>query len=127
MKDQRKYQAVSKLSSRDRYLYFIRKVADFQQVYIWFKAVSSGGESDQNPNRWMLFPELIFAEGYLKHTSDSSEITLMDLHDFLANTIPGVNLNTHSFEIFPSSDSIGMVVSGLVLKQDLLDELEQYL
>lgn len=121
----RKIENVSKLTAKDRYSYFIRKVADFQTVWGLYNDGWATMES-QGRKGIPFWPEPDFAKlcgtgnwvGYAPRE--------IPLDDFLDKWVPGMLSDGIFAGIFPTLADNPFVVSAEELCADLKQELQQY-
>ena len=121
----KKYQNIIKLDNAERYNYLIRKVADFEIIYLIYGRFWQISTTSINGIECILvFPEKEFAKKYVG--SDKSKIVkkkdLYKFIDWLGKDKPD-QLN---FAIFPNQNNEAKVVHSAELKHDLLEECSQY-
>jgi hypothetical protein len=122
----KKNENVIKLSSEDRYNYFIRKVADFEEIWGLYNDGWALLGDDANMQAFPFWPEKEFAEicateqwlGYLPKS--------ITLDNFLEKWIPGMENDELSISIFQTPKSTGKIVNPQKLMNDINEELEQY-
>ena len=121
-----KQKNILNLSSKDRYGYFIRKVADSEEVCLikeGDKYVTVGDNDEQIIIP--VFPEKEFAELLL--TDDWTECTIekLEVHQFL-EWLDQLQQDKVNIAAFPKSDFTAVVVEPEEMKNHLLYELQQY-
>lgn len=123
-----KIRNVLELSSNERYLYFVRKIADFEEV--WGLRGDSGWLTvhGANPDQvgFPVWPELEFAELCATdewHGMTASKIALVD---FLEKWLPGLSTDKRVVSVFPTSGSKSLLIDPLVLLEDIRRECDQY-
>jgi hypothetical protein len=122
----KKIENVIKLSEEDRYNYFIRKVADFEEVW----GLNNDGwallGNDLNNQIFPFWPEKEFAEicateQWLGYSPQS-----ISLDAFLEKWIPGMINDKLLVSIFQTPKSKGSIVNPQKLMNDINEELSQY-
>lgn len=122
----KKIENIVKMTEDERYDYFIRKVADFEQVW----GLNDNGWAllgDDDGNQILpLWPEREFAELCAVDQWKNYKPESIELDNFLEKWIPGMINAKTLINIFLTPDAKGSVVSPPTLESDLQDELEQY-
>ncbi|WP_296150619.1 DUF2750 domain-containing protein [uncultured Flavobacterium sp.] len=121
----KKVDNIVKLSSLERYKYFIRKVADFETVW----GLYSDGwamASDNNSNSIVFWPEKIFAEKCIDNQWENYKPKSINIDDYLNKWIPGMEKDNLNAIIFYTAEDKGIVVSPSDLKKDIVEELGDY-
>lgn len=122
----KKIENIVKMTEDERYDYFIRKVADFEQVW----GLNDNGWAllgDDDGNQILpLWPEREFAELCAVDQWKNYKPESIELDNFLEKWIPGMINDKTLINIFLTPDAKGTVVSPPTLESDLQDELEQY-
>ncbi|ALM50286.1 hypothetical protein AMR72_16185 [Flavobacterium psychrophilum] len=118
---------VSSLSPKNRYDYFIRKIADFEEVWT---IIDSDGNFTLAEVEHNTVISLWTAEGFIESnlTPDWADcvpfkLSLDALEEVL---IPLIRQNNYLINIFPVNSRIGHIVTLNDFINDLNDELEQY-
>lgn len=121
-----KIKNILSLSSEDRYGYFIRKVADFEEVWI-IKDQNSFvtlGDKDEQVSI-PVFPEQQFAELFLTDSWSSYSVENMNLTDFM-NWLDTLQEDSIAIAGFPNTDFNSVIVTAEEMKNHLLYEIDQY-
>ena len=121
-----KIKNVLNLSSEDRYGYFIRKVADSEEVWIIKeegKYVTLGDDSEQIIIP--VFPEKEFADLLLNDDWEKCTVEKLDLHMFM-DWLDELQQDEVKIAGFPKNDFKAVVVEPEEMKNHLLFELQQY-
>jgi hypothetical protein len=117
---------ILKMSEDERYDYFIRKVADFEQIW----GLNDDGWAllgDDDGNQILpLWPEKEFAELCAVNEWKKHKAEAIDLDSFIEKWIPGMTNDKTKINIFLTPNAKGTVISPVDLYSDLQDELEQY-
>lgn len=122
----KKIESILKMTENERYNYFIRKVADFEEIW----GLSDNGWAllgDDNGNQILpLWPEKDFAELCAVEQWKSYKPESIQLDNFLEKWIPGMMKDKTLVNIFLTPGSKGTVILPYDLNSDLQEELEQY-
>lgn len=122
----KKIENILKISEQERYNYFIRKVADFEQVW----GLSNDGWAllgDNDGNRILpLWSESEFAELCAVDQWKEYKPEVITLDNFIEKWIPGMLKDKTSVNVFLTPNGKGTVISPNLLYDDLQNELEQY-
>ena len=121
-----KVKKVFSLTSEERYDYFIRKVADFEKVWLIKDGDSILTLADESEaNSVPVFPEQGFAELLLIGEWESYSVVKTDVYGFL-EWLDQLQKEGTKIACFPKDDWMAVVVSADEMKEDLLEELKQY-
>lgn len=119
--------AVFALPGPDRYDHFVKRVADWEEV--WGLA-SEGGwvmAGDSDGRQCMPFwPHAAYAEAMAAEEWRDSRPKAIGLSEFLTKWLPGMAKDGLDVAVFPTPDQKGVVVDPLRLKRDLEREYAQY-
>ena len=122
----KKIENILKMSEDERYNYFIRKVADFEQIW----GLSNDGWAllgDNNGSQILpLWPEKEFAELCAVDQWKDYKAEVIELDNFIEKWIPGMTKDKTLINVFLTPNAKGTVISPADLYSDLQDELEQY-
>jgi hypothetical protein len=117
---------VFNLDAQDRYGYFIRKVSDFEQVFLLSdddgKPVELGVDSIKCIPVW---PEVEFVESLLKDDWKSCKINSVDLDTFL-EWLDQVQLEDYQIAGFPNRNLNAVIVDPQEMKKHIAFERSQY-
>jgi hypothetical protein len=114
------------LSAEDRYGYFIRKVADFEEVWLIKDQDGYAIFGDQeNKTTIGVFPEKEFAELFLTDTWSNCVLESKDLNVFM-EWLDKLENDKIQLAGFPNKDLKAIVVEPKEMKSHLLFELQQY-
>lgn len=118
---------VSKQKSFDRYQYFIRKVADFEEFWT---IIDDKGDIGLSVINEKTFISLWTAEDFIKSNINGNwknhtpvKMTLDDFDELLK---PIILKNDYLISVFPVNSKSGFVVNFDEFVRDLNNELEQY-
>ncbi len=124
--NQQKIENVFALNSTERYGYMLRKVADFETIYL----ISDIEDNyvmigSKNINVLPVWPEKEFAELFLTEDWESCKVVEYNIHDFIRWL---TELEKEHVDIagFPNLEFSIIHVSAIEMKNHLLYELSQY-
>ncbi len=121
----KKYQNIIELNNAERYDYLVRKVADFENIYLIYGKFWQMSTSNINGIECVLvFPEKNFAERHIK-LEKSKSVKKMDLYKFI-NWLEKDKSDELNLAVFPNQQNEVKIVNSSQLKIDLLKECEQY-
>lgn len=121
------YKSVITLSGAKRYSYFVKKVADWEEVW-----------SLRNEDGWVLaadetglkvipvWPHERYAKACLTQEWQDCNPAMIDLEVWMQKWLPGMIQDGRRVAIFPTPDDKGVVVEPTRIQHDLSDECEQY-
>ena len=124
--NQQKIDNIFALDSKERYGYLLRKVADFERIYLIAdnenKYVMIGSNDLSVIPVW---PEKEFAKLFLTDSWKNYNVVEYDIHDFI-DWLTDLEKDNVEFAGFPNSDFNTVHVSAIDMKDHLLFELSQY-
>ena len=117
---------IEKLSPQDRYGYFIRKVADTQEVFLiqedgQFVLLGDKNEDEAIP----VWPEKEFAEMMLVDEWKYHSLEVVNVYDFV-DWLDKLEAEGVKIAAFPMANLNAVVVSADEMKNHLIYELQQY-
>jgi hypothetical protein len=116
---------VINLPAPERYSYFIRKIADFEEV--WGLYNNGWALLENNGNRVLAFwPEIEFAELCAVDIWKNYTPKKISLEDFQEKWLVGMKKDKTDASIFYTPNEKGIVVSAQQLLDDLNEEVSQY-
>ena len=124
--NEKEFDAVTHLQPNHRYEYFIKKVADWQEVWSLWKdgwvlmGDKSGGEFIP------VWPHPTFAEAYAHAEWIGYAPRKIELKDWLGKWIPGMEKDGRTVAVFPTVGTKTPTIPPAKLKRDLERELSQY-
>jgi len=122
----KKIENVIKLPPEERYDYFLRKVADFEQVWGLYSegwAILKDGQGKKVMPFW---PEEEFAQICAKDTWQGYAPKSIELYDFIEKWLTGMYDDDIKVGVFYVPEGKGVTRYPHELKEDLEEELEQY-
>lgn len=124
--NQQKINNIFALDSKERYGYLLRRVADFETIYVIAdnedKYVMIGSNDLSVIPVW---PEKEFAELFLTNSWKNYKVVEYDIHDFM-EWLTDLEKENVDLAGFPNADFNTVQVSAVDMKNHLLFELSQY-
>jgi len=119
-------ESVFRLDAKERYGYLIRKVADFEQVFL---IVDENGEYIVCGTKEMkcipVWPEFDFAKDFLKDEWGNYNIVMLELSKFI-EWMDDLENGAYSIGGFPNKQLNSIIVNPLEFKSHLMFECGQY-
>ncbi|MDN2675521.1 DUF2750 domain-containing protein [Janthinobacterium sp. SUN033] len=120
-----KFKQVAGLPSAERHAYFVRKVADTQEVWGlhhdgWATAQADGKVAIP------FWPEAAFAQACASGDWEHFQARAIGLDDFLAKWLPGMANNKQLAFVFPVPQGSASIAAPGDLLADLREEARQY-
>lgn len=123
--NQHEFETVIKQPAAIRYEYFIKKAADYEEVWGLYNDGWATAEDDMGNVLIPFYPNEKFAETFAKNEWEGFRAKKIELDYFLENWLPGMKSDGVKPSIFPTdTDSTVMDVDTLL--KDLEAELENY-
>ena len=119
--------AVSALDGPARYDHFIKRTADWMEL--WSLKTDDGFVSlgDDAGNKGIPFwPHPTYAEQHVQDDWSNCTATHISLQDFMEKWLTGMERDGLKVFVFPTPNMRGVVVDPARLKSDLIEELEQH-
>ncbi|MGU3576858.1 DUF2750 domain-containing protein [Brucellaceae bacterium C25G] len=119
-------EAVMLLNSLGRYRYFIKKVADVEEVWGLY---DQGWSISRTNDGMLVFPCWPAMEYALKCATNEWEAyhpKLIPLHDFINDFLPQAAFDGMSLGIFPNENGENIIANVEALISDIQLELENY-
>ncbi len=123
----KEYQAVIKMAAPERYEYLIKKIADNEDI--WSLASDDGwvmlgdGEGHECIPVW---PHSRYAEVCAVGSWLTANPQPIKLDEWLDRWLPGLENDSRLVAVFPTPVMNAAVISPTQMKNDLLEELENY-
>ncbi len=118
----KKRESVSRMSGNHRFGYFVRKVADFGELWGLFSNGWAMGKDDDGRMAVLFWPEQEFAEMYATGEFANHKPKQIALDDFLGKWIPGMTKDNYKVAVFPTTLGRAVFVSPVFLHQAIADE-----
>ncbi|NOU64746.1 DUF2750 domain-containing protein [Paenibacillus sp. LMG 31461] len=123
--NQKEFEAVIKLPANIRYEYFIKKVADSEEVWGLYGDGWAVTEDDKGNLLIPFWPKKIFAEFCIFEEWSHYKAQSITLNEFMNDWLPGISEDHHKPSIFWNRND-SSVVAVNVLLNDLEQEIEKY-
>ena len=121
----KKYENIIKMNKSARYDYLVRKVADFEEIYLIFGSHNEMYTEILNGEESILvFPEKEFAQMFVDQ-NPSGRIKEMDIYKFV-EWLDRDSDEKIKIAVFLNDQKDAKIVNSAELKADLAEELEQY-
>lgn len=122
----KEFESVTHLAPEKRYEYFIKKVADWREIWsLWNEGWALMGD-DENGEMVPVWPHPVFAEGSAVGEWLGYEPKKIELDDWLTKWIPGMEKDGRTVAVFPAGGGKTTTATPLKLKNDLEQELANY-
>lgn len=122
----KQFESVRGLRPSERYSYFVRKVADSEQLWSLYDDGWAVMADDDGTQVYPFWPEREFAESLATGPWASYVAKSVSLDEFLDKWIQGMADNGIRPAIFPIVKGKGVVVEPSRLAEDLKAETQQY-
>jgi hypothetical protein len=122
----KEFETVLRLRPEKRYEYFIKKVADWQEIWsLWKDGWVLMGDANQT-EIVPVWPHPMFAEAFAVGEWLGYAPKKIDLEEWMTKWIPGMEKDHRVVAVFPAGESQTTTVTPLKLKSDLEEELAKY-
>ncbi|MCD5995955.1 DUF2750 domain-containing protein [Pseudomonas sp. CDFA 602] len=124
--NRQKIENVLLLDDLERLEYFIRKVADFEELWGAYEEgwLLLGDNSDKK--FLPVWPEEDFAKNYIDENKAIALPKRIELGHFFEKWLPGMENDGTDILVFPIKGSQGVVLPPSVLNEKLKEEMQQY-
>tara|TARA_B110000902_G_C14029526_1_gene483501 strand:- start:24 stop:401 length:378 start_codon:yes stop_codon:yes gene_type:complete len=123
--NEKKYQNIIELNNVERYDYLVRKVADFETIFLIYGKFWQMSTSNIHGTECIIvFPEKDFAQEHIK-LEKSRRVKKKDLYKFI-NWLEKDKSNELNLAVFPNQNNEARIMKSSELKNDLMKECEQY-
>src|SRR5262245_53076158 len=123
------FRGVTALSGPDRYSHFVRRVADFEEVWSLHGASGWVTMGDDSGRKYIpVWPHKRYAEAFIRGHWQDAKATMIELDAWMQRWLPGMQRDGLQVAVFPveGEKQQGVLVSPQQLKHDLEQELKQY-
>jgi len=117
---------VINMDSEDRYLYFIRKITDFEEVWGLYNEGWATATNDENQQIVLFWPEKQFANLCAQNILSNYEARNINLTQFMEKWLPGMKKDNTFAGIFYTPKGKGIVLEPDQVLMDINEELKQY-
>jgi hypothetical protein len=123
---EREIQVVSALDGPKRYEYWIKKVADHEEVWsLWDEGWALLAD-DSGQEAVPVWPHEEFAQRWAVNDWARYQPKAIPLEEWLTRWISGMERDGRQVAVFPTESGSGVIVNPQRLKSDLDEELSQY-
>lgn len=123
----REFEEVSKLEPFNRYQYFIKKIADYEELWTIIDIKGEYALCDIDAYTLIsLWPNKEFIESNLIEAWSMCKPLKLSLDSLYSHLYPIITKESFLFNIFPVNGKAGFIVSLEELDNDLSEELENY-
>lgn len=120
-------EAVLRLSGVERYMHFIKKVADYEEIWSLWEAGGWAMASDDYGRELVpVWPHPKYAEKCAQGNWQLSVPRSIELDAWMERWIPGIERDRRLIAVFPLANDKGVVVDPARLAADLNEELTNY-
>ncbi|GAM14856.1 DUF2750 domain-containing protein [Mesobacillus selenatarsenatis] len=123
--NQHEFEAVIRQPAAKRYEYFIKKTADYEEVWGLYNEGWATAQDDLGNTLLPFFPNEKFAETFAKKEWEGFSPKRIELDHFLEKWLPGMKSDGVKPSIFPT-DTDSALIDVDTLMEDLAAELEKY-
>ena len=123
--NQKELDSIIKQPPNIRYEYFIKKVADYEEVWGLYDDGWATAQDDDGNMLIPFFPRKEFAEYCAVNEWNNFKAEPIDLNEFIENWLVGMRKDRVKPSIFPINEDSEMVEIDVILR-DLNSELENY-
>ncbi len=119
--------SVLKLCANDRYLYWIKRVADGNLVWsLWNDGGWALAANEEGNYMIPVWPHAMYAAICASDEWSGYEPKSISIDDWLQRWIPGIQRDKRMIAVFPTLDHKGIAVSPSRVADDLRTELQKY-
>ncbi len=115
------------LNSEERYLHFLNKVADWEQL--WILCDDEGHiytRSTDEIEYLTVWPHPVYAKEFEKVIDVNLDVSEITLNEFMENWLPGLESDDLKVGVFPDAEGKIWIIESKDLLAALEDECEQY-
>ncbi|MGV2941294.1 DUF2750 domain-containing protein [Mesobacillus sp. LC4] len=123
--NKQEFEAVIRLPAPIRYEYFIKKAADYEEVWGLYNEGWASAQDAEGNVLLPFYPNEKFAEAFAKNEWEGCRPKKIELRDFLEKWLPGMKVDGFKPSIFPT-DTDSAVMDVDTLCEDIEEELEKY-
>jgi len=123
----KEFESVISLNESERYTYFIKKVADWEEVWsLWSKDGWVLASDDSGHQHVPVWPHERFAAACILDEWAENEPRKIELSDWIERWIPGMIRDKRIVSVFPAPNGKSISVLPERLKDDLEEEISLY-
>jgi len=126
--NEQEFRAVSALPAGERYNHFVKRVADWE--WVWVLEAPEGGlaqaASDEGVPYLAVWPHPHYAEACASDDWSGAKAAAFEVHEWVYEFLPQLAGEGTMLVVFPTPDQQGFVVPPAGMKEDLESELSLY-
>ncbi len=123
---QKQIENLLKKSGKDRFLYFVRKVTDFEEVWGLFANGWAMTADDDGRKAIPFWPDKDLSSLCREGAWENYNSKQIELNKFISKWLPGMEKDGVLAAIFPTPKDKGVIIQPKELIDSLEEELEQY-
>ena len=124
--NQKQIDAVLKLSGAERYQHFVKKIADWEEVWGLYQDGWALLETENNQQAFPVWPAKEYAELCAQNEWSGYEPESFSLDDFMEELLPNLSNDGVLPAVFMTPSCKGVTIDASQLISDLNKELENY-
>jgi hypothetical protein len=119
-------EAVLKLPAAERYAYFVKRCADWEQI--WGLRDERGWVTAEHDGQVLMpaWPHADYAQACALDDWNGAEPTAIDLKEWLESWLPDLEAKDQMVAVFPVPEGAGVAVEPARVRRDLEAEAELY-
>lgn len=120
--------AILKLEPLDRFKYFIKRVVDFEEVWLLFNENDGYALNieDDNSKYLPVWPFKEFSETWRSGSFSKFNSVKVNIHIFKDEMLPKLSKNKINILVFPTETKKGFIITIKEFENILNDEMTQY-
>lgn len=124
--EQAELKAVLQLDGAKRYEYFIKKVADWEEVWGLYQDGWALATDDDGNSVFPLWPAKEYAKACASADWSSFEPSVIELEDLLSELLPKLSSDNLLCGVFYTPSDKGVLLDPVCIMNSLREEMEQY-
>ena len=121
------FAAVSALPPGERYNHLVKRVADWQWIWLLEDDAGLVGQADDEGRRYLaVWPHARYAEACAVDEWAGAKPSAMEIHAWVDEALPSIAERGGMLSAFPTPQHQGFIVPPLSMKADLEEELALY-
>lgn len=120
-------ETVLQQDSRVQFEYFIKRVADFEEI--WIISDTNGMvllEAEKNKFVLPVWPFKEYADLYRKEGNQECKLEAVSIYDFLEEELVSLSENGYDLAIMPIHNKPSIIVNSKVFEKAIKTEMEKY-
>ena len=119
-------QNISKLEPSKRYNYFIKKVVDFNEMYLLENKVGLATYIYENKVYVPIWSEYEIAGTFINEDFSACTVEKIDLDELLNDLLPMLKEQSIGIAVFPVDNDRGIICECDFIEKDIKDEMCKY-